>query len=106
MYTLFRNLSAEVSPPPDGILSRTIHNAERVKMVLFGFSAGQELSAHTAPMPATIFLLQGEALVTLGSDRHELSAGACVHMQPDLRHGIQARTPLVMLLLLIKDPPG
>jgi len=39
-----------ISPPgdsSDGILSRTLHNDDAVKVVLFAFSTGQELSEHT-----------------------------------------------------------
>lgn len=42
------NLATAVEPPEDGIISRAIFNDERLKAVVFGFSAGQELSEHTA----------------------------------------------------------
>ena len=50
-YTFFADLAAEVQIPADGILSRTLYNDDRLKVVLFAFAEGQELSAHTAPMP-------------------------------------------------------
>jgi hypothetical protein len=40
-----------VQPPDKGILSRTLFNDERFKVVLFGFAQGEELSEHTASMP-------------------------------------------------------
>jgi len=40
--------------------------------------------------------------VTLGDDKHEAKAGTWVHMPTGLRHSIQAKTPVVMLLLLLK----
>jgi len=101
-YQFIANLRAEVTIPENGILSRTLYNDERVKILVFGFAAGQELSAHTAPMPATIQILEGEASLTLGSDQMEVSAGALAHMAPGLRHGIVAKTPVVMLLTLLK----
>jgi quercetin dioxygenase-like cupin family protein len=101
-YYLLRQLGDEIRIPEKGILSHTLHNDDAVKIVLFGFAPGQELTAHTAPMPATIQLLQGDASITLGSDTHELSAGALIHMQPKLVHGIVAKSPLLMLLTLVK----
>jgi quercetin dioxygenase-like cupin family protein len=101
-YSFIAELSGEVEIPVNGILSRTLHNDERVKIVIFGFAPGQELTAHTAPMPAVIHILQGEARLTLGADHKEVSAGAWVHMQPQLEHGILAKTPVVMLLTMIK----
>ena len=44
-YTHIFDLAKEAEPPADGILSRTLFQDERVKVVLFGFSAAQELSA-------------------------------------------------------------
>ena len=102
-YTHVHNL-ADQEIPTDGILSRTLHNDDQVKVVLFAFSAGQELSEHTASMPAVIQVIKGQAQVTLGDDVLEANAGFWVHMPAQLRHRIQARTPLVLLLLLLKLP--
>jgi len=101
-YTYIPDLSGLVDIPVDGILSRTIHNDEHVKAVLFGFGAGQELSAHTAPTAAVLHILRGEALLTLGESRIDAKAGAWVYMPPQLEHGIYAKTPMVMILLLLK----
>ena len=40
--------------------------------------------------------------MTLGDNRHEAKVGTWVHMLAGLKHSIQARTPLVMLLMLLK----
>ena len=101
-YTLIGDLAKEVQPPDKGILSRTLYNDDRLKAVAFGFAQGEELSEHTASMPAVLYFLQGEATVTLGDDRHEARPGTWVHMPTGLRHSIQAKTPVVMLLLLLK----
>jgi quercetin dioxygenase-like cupin family protein len=101
-YTHISDLLREIEPPADGTLSRTVHQDERVKAVLFGFSAGQELSEHTSSTPAVVHFLQGEATVTLGDDEAEVTAGTWIHMTPGLRHSIRARTPVVMLLLLLR----
>lgn len=101
-YLLLKDLFHEIQVPEKGILSHTIHNDDATKIILFGFAPGQELTAHTAPMAATIEFLQGEADLTLGADLHAVAAGTLVHMQPQLTHGIVARTPVLMLLTLHK----
>ncbi len=103
MYTFLRDLAAEVPVPENGILSRTLHNDDSLKIVAFGFSAGQELSAHTAPMAAVLYFVSGEGELTLGSDKQSAQAGTLVHMPPKLPHGIVARTPLVMMLIMLKQ---
>ncbi len=95
-------LIKEIEMPQRGILSRTLYNDDDVKVVLFGFSAGHELSAHTAPMPALLYFLEGEAELTLGADTQGVKAGAFAHMPPHLNHAVVAKTPLVMLLIMMK----
>jgi quercetin dioxygenase-like cupin family protein len=103
-YTYINDLAKEGQPPDKGILSRTLYNDDRVKAVIFGFAQGEELSEHTASMPAILQFIQGEATVTLGDDKHESKADTWVHMPTGQRHSIQAKTPVVMLLLLLKLP--
>lgn len=102
-YTFIPNLSKEFGEiPHDSIISRTIYNDEHLKAVLFGFDKGQELSEHTASMPAIIHIIQGEAKLKLGDDSVEAETGAWIHMPAGLRHAVYANTPLVMLLVLVK----
>ena len=101
-YFFAPELTAEIEIPKQGILSRTVFNDDDVKVVLFGFSEGQELSANTAPMPADIYFLQGEGQLTLGGDQMPVRAGSFAHMTPQLTHAIVARTPLVMMLVMMK----
>jgi len=101
-YTHILDLAKDTEPPADGILSRTIFQDERIKAVVFGFGPGQELSEHTAAKPAMLYFVTGEASVGLGDDVQDARAGTWVHMPANLTHSIRARTPVVMLLVLLK----
>ena len=103
-YTHILDLVKEVEPPADGILSRTVFQDDRVKAVLFCFAQDEELSEHTASMPAIMHVIQGAAQLTLGDDKHEAVAGTWVHMPAGLKHSLLAKTPVIMLLLLLKPP--
>ncbi len=103
-YTYLADLAAGFDIPADGILSRTLHQDERAKIILFGFSAGQELSAHTAPMPAILHFLKGTATVRLGPDTVAAQPGSLVYMPPLLEHAIHAETPLLLMLIMLKNP--
>ena len=67
-----------------------------------GLRSGHELTAHTAPMPATIHFVKGEAALTWGRRRAMSKEGALIHMQPKLTHAIVAKTPVTMLLYMLK----
>ena len=103
-YTLIQDVAHHAALPENGTLSTTLHQDDRLKAVLFTFSAGQELSEHTASTPAVMHFLQGEADVTLGPDRIAARAGTWIHMTAQLPHSIRATTPVTMLLLLFKVP--
>jgi quercetin dioxygenase-like cupin family protein len=102
-YTLFGDLAAEAEIPENGILSRTLYNDDHLKVLVFGFAPGQELSAHTAPMAASLYFVRGEARLTLGEETTEAKPGTFVFMPPQLTHGILARTPVVMMLQMYKQ---
>ena len=100
-YVVVQNLLQEVEIPRDGTLSRTLHRDDRVKIVLFGFAGGQELSQHTAAVPAILQIVNGDARVTLDGEEKELSAGSWVFMEANLPHAIYARTDVIMLLTML-----
>jgi quercetin dioxygenase-like cupin family protein len=104
-YVYVRDLRAQAKVPENGILSQTLHSDERSKVILFGFAAGQELSAHTAPYPATLVFLKGDATLKLGAAEQEATVGTFVSMPPYLEHGIKARNEVVMLLTMMKSAP-
>ena len=101
-YTYVDDMAKGAQPPEKGILSRTLYHDDRLKAVTFGFGAGDELSEHTASTPAILHFLRGEATLTMGDDRIEAKSGTWVHMPAGLKHSIAAKTPVVMLLLLLK----
>jgi len=102
-YVAVPNLHAETPIPEKGTHSHTLFSDDHLKIILFGFAPGAELKAHTAPMPVTIMILEGEATLTLGEDHMDAVPGTLVHMPPQLSHGIQAKTPLRMLLYMHKS---
>jgi len=104
-YVYVRDLRQQAKVPENGILSQTLRNDDRAKVILFGFAPGQELSAHTAPFPATLTFLKGDALLKLGSEEQLAGEGTFVYMRPNLEQGNKAQSVVVMLLTMIKSTP-
>lgn len=100
-YSVIDNLVSSIEIPKDGTLSRTIRRDDHVKVVLFGFAGGQELSQHTASVPAMIEIVQGDVRLTLDGDEKELSAGSWVFMEANVPHAVYAKTDVVMLLTMM-----
>ena len=100
-YTII-DLRAPVETPGDGIVSRAIHSDDDVRVVLFSFAPGQQLSDHTAPMPATLEIVEGEATITLGDEVIQGRPGTWLHMPANTPHSVVATTPVTLLLMLLK----
>jgi quercetin dioxygenase-like cupin family protein len=101
-YIYIANFAGHAPLPENGILSRTVQNDGRSKVIQFCFAPGQELSAHTAPFPATIYIVQGEGELQLGADRMAVQTGSFAYMPARLEHALRAHTEVVMLLTLLK----
>jgi quercetin dioxygenase-like cupin family protein len=101
-YTYFENIVTSVdSIPTDSIVSRTIHVDDQIKASIFGFAPGQELSEHTASVPAIIQILQGTCTLTLGEDTYTAGPGSWVHIEANTKHALKAITPMHMLLIML-----
>ncbi|MEW6224713.1 MAG: cupin domain-containing protein [Chloroflexota bacterium] len=97
----FPDLLAETPPPARGILSQTLYDGDDVRLVLFGFAPGEELSEHTAARPAIVHILSGTGEAVVGGERHAIGPGTWFRMPARMAHSIRAETPLAMALYLL-----
>jgi quercetin dioxygenase-like cupin family protein len=61
------------------------------------------LSEHTAPFEATVYLVDGEAEITVGGKMHVVKKGEMIILPANIPHALQALTPFKMLLIMIKS---
>ncbi|MBI2852332.1 MAG: cupin domain-containing protein [Chloroflexi bacterium] len=87
---------------PGAIVSRTLIDKATGTLTLFAFWEGQGLSEHTAPFDATVFLVDGEALVTISGKPFSLKAGEMIIMPANEPHALKATKNFKMLLIMIK----
>jgi len=87
-----------------GISSKTLQKNSSGKVILFQFDAGQQLSEHTATVPAVMHFLDGEARVKLGTKIVNAKPGTWIHMEAGALHAIDATTRTTMLLTLFIHP--
>ena len=95
-------LAEETQFAENGIVSRTLLNAADVRVVLFGFAQGQELTEHTSTQHALIQILSGECEFSLEGKPHLLKSGSLLYLPPNLPHAVKATQPFAMLLTLFK----
>jgi quercetin dioxygenase-like cupin family protein len=100
-YFVVENLLTQVEIPKDRSVSLTLHHDERVKVVLFGLSAGQELSRNSTAVPAILEIVQGNARVTLDSETKELTQASWIFLEANLPHAVYAKTDVVMVRTML-----
>ncbi len=107
LASVFGDIAAEVEIPVDGTLSRVLYRDDLIRVVVFAFDEGQELTDHTAAKPAIVQVVSGRIRLDLDGDPVELGPGSWVRMAAHLTHAVLALEPTVMLLtLLTASTPG
>lgn len=100
-------LAEAVQTSAAGIVSRTVLQSPELRVVLFAFADGQELTTHTSKRRALVQILDGECDFFFADKWQRLSAGTILHMPPDHAHGVRAAAgPFSMLLTLGAEAPA
>lgn len=85
------------------VVSRTIIDKPSGTLTLFAFDEGQGLSEHTAPFDAFVYLLDGEAEVTISGKPLRVRNGEMVIMPAREPHALRATQRFKMMLVMIKS---
>ncbi|MCJ7515025.1 MAG: cupin domain-containing protein [Dehalococcoidia bacterium] len=84
------------------VVSREIINQKSGSVTLFAFDEGQGLSEHMAPFDAMVYLLDGEAEITISGNSLYLKQGEMVIMPANQLHSLKATKRFKMVLTMIK----
>lgn len=97
-------LLAPTSSVDHGIVSQAVLTAPGLRVTLFHFAAGQELSEHTSTARALVQILSGSCDFTFHGQTRLLKAGDLLHLPPKLPHAVRAVEDLTMLLTQASGP--
>jgi len=95
-------LSQMVEVQEGSVVSRTLVDRPAGTVTLFAFDEGQGLSEHTAPYDALVYILEGEAVVTVSGVEHRVSAGEALLMPAGEPHSLRAEEAFKMLLVMVR----
>ena len=85
------------------VVSRTVVERGTGTVTLFAFDKGQGLSEHTAPFDALVYIVDGEAVVTISDKEHNIKSGEIIIMPADKPHSLRAEERFKMLLVMIRS---
>jgi quercetin dioxygenase-like cupin family protein len=95
-------LATAIDYASGGIVSKTLLDKKTGTLTLFSFDEGQGLSEHTSPYDATVQILEGEGVLTIGGAPVRAAAGDLVIMPANVPHDVRAEKPFKMLLIMIR----
>ena len=96
-------MDALVEYQEGSVVSRTVIKKKAGTVTLFAFGAGEGLSEHTAPYDALVFILEGEAQITISGTVLTAQAGEMVIMPAHQPHSLSAPQPFKMALIMIRS---
>ena len=102
IFTESINIAKVIDYADGSIVSRTIRKSDNGNITLFAFDAGQELSEHTSPYDAYVYISDGEAELKIGGEKIVVRAGEMQLMPEDIPHAVKAVKRFKMMLIMIK----
>jgi len=87
----------------DSIVSKTLIDKSTGSVTLFAFTKGQKLSEHTAPFDALVYILDGKAELSIGSQSHITEKNQILLFPANIPHKVVAIDNFKMLLIMIKE---
>jgi quercetin dioxygenase-like cupin family protein len=97
------DLADAVAYADGSVVSKTLLRKESGNITLFAFDKGQGLSEHTAPFDAVVYIIDGQAEVTIGGEPRPVSTGRMLIMPANIPHALRATDRFKMLLVMIRS---
>jgi quercetin dioxygenase-like cupin family protein len=85
------------------VVSRTIIDRKTGTVTLFAFEKEQGLSEHTAPFDALVYIVDGEAMITISGKDIQVKTGEMLIMPANEPHALNAIGRFKMMLVMIRD---
>ncbi len=86
------------------VISRTLAQGKNLSLTLFAFAKGEEISSHSSSGDAMVYLLDGEADITIGEKTFHVKKGETIVMPAGISHALLASEQFKMLLAVVFKP--
>lgn len=84
------------------VVSQEILKSISGTVTLFAFDQGQGLSEHKTSFEALVYVVDGEAEITISGKVNNLKKGEMINMPANKPHALQAIKRFKMLLIMLK----
>jgi quercetin dioxygenase-like cupin family protein len=91
-----------VSYQDSAIVTKIVIKSAQGSVTLFAFDQGQELSEHTTPFDALVYIIDGTAEIGIAGQGHHLKQGEGIVMPAHQPHFVKAIEKFKMMLTMLK----
>lgn len=83
------------------VVSKTLVQNQSVSLTLFSFDKGEEISTHSSHGDAMVYMIDGQAEITVGGEKFTAKAGETVVMASEVPHAVFAPEKMKFMLTVI-----
>lgn len=95
-------LNQHITYQEGSVVSKEVFKNTSGTVTLFAFAEGQGLSEHKTPYDALVYIIDGEADITISGILNTVKAGEMIHMPAGEPHALKANKQFKMLLTMMK----
>ena len=96
-------LKEEVLYVDKQVVSKTIVQTGNVNISILSFDKGEQISAHSPPGDALVYVTEGEVTVSIGENEPAIiKEGEMILMPANIPHGLVANEKFKMMLIIVK----
>ena len=97
-----RRMAELIDYQEGSVVSRQVMKADGGNVTLFAFDQGEGLTEHKSPFDALVYVIDGQADVTVSGVAFHVSEGEMILMPANAPHSLKAPSRFKMLLVIVK----
>lgn len=86
------------------VVSRTLAQGKNLSLTLFAFDKDEEISSHSSSGDALVYILDGEAEITIEDEVYTVKKGETIVMPAGKPHALLAKEQFKMVLIVVFKP--
>ena len=84
------------------VASKTLTQTSNVNITLFAFDKGEEISTHSAPGDALVYVTEGQVTITIGDNEPaKVKEGEVILIPANIPHRLEANERFKMMLVIV-----
>jgi len=88
----------------NGIEGRRLYDMPEAEIIHMTIDPGCTLASHITPVNVAMYILEGEPIIEIGSEKKICPAGTMIESPKDIPHGIKNPSEETVRLLVMKLP--